>query len=71
MKGWRDKKGRIKLDKSYAARILIAAQNAQPGTVSHAVVLHDDWCLIFKGKSCNCNPDVEIITDAEYQKRQS
>ena len=74
MKGWKNKKmpftrGRTKFPASYAARVIDAAQKAQPGTVSHAVVKHDDWCDIFKGKPCNCNPDLEIISDEEYQKR--
>lgn len=28
------------------------------GKVYQAEVLHDDWCNIFKGRTCNCNPDV-------------
>jgi hypothetical protein len=30
-------------------------------------VLHDDWCAIFKGKPCNCNPTVRLkasVSDA-------
>ena len=24
-------------------------------------VAHDDWCCIHKGKTCNCDPDIELI----------
>jgi len=75
MKGYKRKKGLIISDRpaslgNYVKRMIDAAQEAQPGTVSHTVIKHDDWCLIFSGKPCNCNPDIEIISDEEYQKRQ-
>lgn len=28
------------------------------GTLRHIDIFHDDWCAIFKGGECNCNPDV-------------
>ena len=28
--------------------------------VNHLDVLHDNWCAIFKGKPCNCNPEVHL-----------
>lgn len=38
--------------------------------IFHSVVRHDNWCNLIKGKGeCNCNPDVETMTNAEYQKR--
>jgi len=37
----------------------ILAANPKPG-LSHAYVFHDDWCAIFKGGTCDCNPDVEV-----------
>jgi hypothetical protein len=27
------------------------------------VVFHDDWCGIFKGSACNCNPDVGPVKE--------
>jgi hypothetical protein len=24
------------------------------------IVSHDDWCAIFAGGSCNCDPDIEL-----------
>ena len=26
--------------------------------VSHIYVMHDDWCEIYNGGYCNCNPEV-------------
>ena len=42
---------------NYIPKILAA--KAKRG-VALAVVFHDDWCAIFKGRTCDCNPDVEI-----------
>ena len=28
------------------------------GQVNHIPIYHDDWCEIFNGGECNCNPDV-------------
>lgn len=33
------------------------------GSVSHAAVIHDDWCGIFSGGECNCDPDILIRTN--------
>ena len=24
----------------------------------HFKILHDDWCAFFKGRACNCDPDI-------------
>jgi hypothetical protein len=26
-------------------------------------IAHDNWCKIYKGKPCNCNPDISVETD--------
>ena len=26
--------------------------------VHHVSILHDDWCGIFNGEACNCDPDI-------------
>jgi hypothetical protein len=28
----------------------------RPGRIRWAEVLHDDWCGIFSGRRCHCNP---------------
>jgi hypothetical protein len=25
-------------------------------------ICHDDWCRIYKGKHCNCDPDLQLKT---------
>ena len=30
-----------------------------PGEVNLIDVMHDDWCGVFSGKSCNCNPIIK------------
>jgi len=42
---------------------LQAAGKMPPGVLSHAVILHDQWCAIYQGRSCDCNPDVSIHAD--------
>ncbi|RYX81057.1 hypothetical protein EON83_25870 [bacterium] len=32
------------------------ASELKEGTVTTVAVAHDDWCQIFKGGKCNCNP---------------
>jgi hypothetical protein len=29
-----------------------------PGAVSVINVQHDDWCAIFQGEPCDCDPDI-------------
>lgn len=33
--------------------------------VYHVVLFHDEWCGVFKGGECNCEPEVE-----RYQEPQ-
>ena len=32
------------------------------GKVSDISVQHDDWCAIYKGRPCNCDPDITMTT---------
>jgi hypothetical protein len=32
------------------------------GNVSVVSVQHDDWCAIYKGRPCNCDPDITMNT---------
>ncbi len=31
-----------------------------PGVLTEVVTVHDDWCGIYKGGRCNCDPDVRL-----------
>ena len=33
------------------------------GSVAHASIFHDDWCGIYSGGECNCNPEILIRTN--------
>jgi hypothetical protein len=35
--------------------------NLTPG-VHDMAVCHDDWCGIYEGKRCNCDPDIKVTT---------
>lgn len=41
-------------------RLLQAGQlTPQPGQVIKVHVYHDNYCQVFKGGLCNCNPDIK------------
>lgn len=55
---------------NYVEKVAEEAKKKVSGAgLYHAVVLHDDLCSIWHQKPCNCNPDVSVITDKEYQKK--
>lgn len=35
------------------------AIDMRPGETSHVTVSHDDWCMVFSGGACNCEPDIK------------
>lgn len=32
----------------------------KPGVLYHLDFYHDDWCAVFRGGVCDCNPDVRV-----------
>jgi len=46
----------------------------RPDDLTFIDVAHDDWCVIYQGKPCNCDPDVinretgEVL-NRDYSKR--
>jgi hypothetical protein len=42
--------------------------NLGPG-VHDMAVSHDAWCGIYKGKRCNCDPDITITTRAHVDQQ--
>jgi hypothetical protein len=32
----------------------------------HADIRHDDWCAVFQGQYCDCDPDIRFVRDAEW-----
>ena len=43
---------------AYLPAVVALAEHVTPGTVQRVDVCHDNWCGIFKGEACNCNPVV-------------
>ena len=51
-------------DERYLKKIVAKARERNvPVGLQHAIVAHDDWCTIFKGGKCSCDPDVELVPD--------
>lgn len=40
----------------------------RPPGLYHQVVYHDSWCGIFKGRQCDCKPDIVLCDDATNAK---
>ncbi len=44
---------------NYIAKLLRYVRRRSLGNRDHHVkILHDDWCGFFKGRACNCDPEV-------------
>ena len=48
---------------NYVKKVMEFARthNIPKGRLSEIAVIHDDWCGVFKGKRCNCDPDVKLV----------
>jgi hypothetical protein len=57
------KKKKQKRNPSYQQKIvgLMESGKLERGQTCHIHVYHDDWCGIFKGLDCNCNPDITPV----------
>lgn len=33
------------------------------GSLNNMTVRHDDWCGVYKGEECNCDPNIEFEAD--------
>lgn len=57
---------------NYVQAILDAIRSGKiktgTGQVVHADIRHDDWCNIFKGGVCNCNPEVSFRPAQEARR---
>jgi hypothetical protein len=46
---------------NYFSSLLAAGVQSEPGTVSEAIIRHDDWCDLLTSRGpCNCNPEIQI-----------
>jgi len=55
------------LEKVLALGYSVIAQGGQ-GKVHHITVAHDDWCAIWLGGSCDCNPDVSLSQPQAHEE---
>lgn len=53
---------------NYFEKLTDLMAGLEPGTVNHVMVRHDDWCGHFRGKPCNCNPDVSLEVPGWMEK---
>ena len=44
---------------SYVAPMIAAAGNAGRDLI-HAYILDDEWCAIFRGGTCDCDPEIML-----------
>lgn len=42
------------------AEVIARLQGLHPGVVYQAHVYHDEWCAVFSGGYCNCEPEVTV-----------
>ena len=47
---------RLKIDRLVAAGRIAVTR----GSANQLDVVHDDWCAIFDGGFCNCDPDIRL-----------
>ncbi len=40
-----------------------------PGKSLDVTVSHDDWCMVFSGGACNCEPDIKHGTPQQQPNR--
>lgn len=43
---------------NYFAKVMALTATVERGKVYVVTVAHDDWCAIYGGGYCNCDPDV-------------
>ena len=48
---------------NYFKEIQRLAKQFKPREIAHVDIFHDDWCNIYSGGYCNCNPHVKKRQD--------
>ena len=46
---------------NYMKKVLPIAYAFPPGTLWDITCYHDDWCGIYNGRRCNCDPDLVVV----------
>lgn len=56
--------------RNYLKKAMPLLSQGERGKLNHIIIRHDDGCPALNGGAeCTCNPDAELISDEEYQKR--
>ena len=52
----------------YLGALLKIGKAAPMGSIIHVEIRHDDDCRIFRGRPCNCEPEIEsgVRVDGKY-----
>ncbi len=51
---------------NYIAKLIRYVRRRSRGNRDHHIkISHDDWCAFFKGRACNCDPDIREMSDRE------
>jgi hypothetical protein len=60
------------IDHNYNLKLLrLHAEGKVPtGGLWHADIRHDDWCAVFRGQYCDCDPDIRFVDDATWEREQ-
>jgi hypothetical protein len=47
---------------NYFAKIqkFIETHRIAPAQITEIDICHDDWCRIYRGGYCNCNPEIKL-----------
>ena len=45
---------------------LVEEGKLPPGYVGEVDVYHDDWCRIYRGGYCNCDPEIKLRPPPEW-----
>ncbi len=47
---------------NYLGAIVAIGDRCRPGTVTRLQVAHDSTCAHWKGKPCDCSPEVHVVS---------
>jgi hypothetical protein len=45
---------------------LVEAGKLPRGCITEVDICHDDWCRIYSGGYCNCDPEIKLRPPAEW-----
>jgi hypothetical protein len=48
---------------------LYESANLTVGSLNEVDICHDDWCAIYDGKYCNCDPEVKLRAPAKQARK--